>query len=122
MSSYTGQFLGKMMAYLGVSINSSSGGCNQLNWLSQTRRNLTVEFMDLNFASRRELCKNSVFYGNRNIVAFILLGKVFIFSRFCSFPFRKCLPFPSLSDINILRDSVPDLKISTRSVTVDTFN
>ena len=29
---------------------------------------------------------------------------------------------PSLSNIDILRDSVPDLKISTRSVIVDTFN
>ena len=105
---YTGQFFGKMMAYLGVSINSFSGGCNPLNWLSQTRRNLTIGFMDFNFASRRKLCKNSVFYGNRNIAAFILFGKVFIFSRFCSFPFRKCVPLPSPSDIDILQDSVPD--------------
>ena len=27
-----------------------SGGSNPVNWLSQTRRNLTVEFLDLNFA------------------------------------------------------------------------
>ena len=79
-------------------------------------------FCYLNFASRRKLCKNSVFYENMNTVAFILFGKVFIFSRFCSFPFRKCIPLPSLSDIHILRDNVPDLNISTRSVTVDTFN
>ena len=57
-----------------------------------------------------------------NTGAFILFGKVFIFSHFCSFPFRKCIPLPSLSDIDILRDSVPDLKISIRSVTFDTFN
>ena len=83
---------------------------------------MIIEFPDLNFANRRKFCKNSVFYENMNIVAFILFGKVFIFSRFYSFPFRKCIPLPSLSDINILRDSVPDLKVSTRSVIFDTFN
>ena len=57
-----------------------------------------------------------------NTGAFILFGKIFIFSHFCSFPFRKCIPLPSLSDVDILRDSVPDLKISIRSVTFDTFN
>ena len=90
--------------------------------MRQTRRNLTIEYLDLNFASKRNLCKNSVFYENMNTAAFILFGKVFIFSHFCSFPFRKCIPLPSLSDIDILRDSVPDLKISIRSVTFDTFN
>ena len=34
----------------------------------------------------------------------------------------KCVPLPSLSDIDILWDSVLDLQISTRSVTVNTFN
>ena len=62
----------------------------------------------LNFVKRRKLCKNSVFHS--------------IFSRFCWFQFCRCIPLPSLSDINILRDNVPDLNISTRSVTVDTFN
>ena len=99
-----------------------SGGCSPVNWLSQTRRNLTIEFLGLNFVSRRNLCKNSVFYENMNTVAFILFGKVFIFLCFCSFPFRKCIPLPSLSDIGILWDSVPNLKVSTRPVTVDTFN
>ena len=99
-----------------------SGGCSPVNWVSPTRRNFTIEFLDLNFASRRKLFKNSVFYENINTVAFILFGKVFIFSRFCSFPFRKCIPLLSLSDIDISRDGVLDLKISTRSVTDDAFN
>ena len=89
--------------------------------MSQTKRNLTIKFLDLNFASRRKLCKNSVFYENMKIFAFVLFWKVFIFSRFCSCPFRKCIAVPNLSDIDILRDSVPDLKFSTRSVTVNTF-
>ena len=57
-----------------------------------------------------------------NNVKFILFEKVFIFLLFCSLQFRKSIPLPSLSDIDILRDSVPDLKISTRLVTVDAFN
>ena len=97
-------------------------GCSSINWFSQTRRNLTIEFLDLNFTNRRKLCKNSVFDKIMNTVAFILFEKGFIFTRFCSFPFRKCIPLPSLPDTNILQDSSPDLKIPTKSVTVDTFN
>ena len=41
---------------------------------------------------------------------------------FSTFPSRKSIPLFSLSDINILRDSVPDLKNSTRLVTVDILN
>ena len=74
-------------------------------------QNLTNEFMDLNFANRRKLCKNSVFYKNMNIVAFVLFAKIFISSRFCSFQFRKCIPPLSLFNIDILRDGVLDLKI-----------
>ena len=37
--------------------------------MSQNRRNLTIEFLDLSFASRRKLCRNSVFYKNMNTVA-----------------------------------------------------
>ena len=58
----------------------------------------------------------------RNTDAFILCVKVFIFLRFGSFLFRKCIPLLSFSGIDTLRDSNPDLKISTRSVTVYTFN
>ena len=90
--------------------------------MSQTRRNLTIEFLDLNFASRRKLCKNSVFCENMNTVAYILFRKAFIFSCFCLFQYHKCIALPSLSDIDVLRDSVPDLKISIRSVTANTFN
>ena len=103
-------------------ITGNSGGCNPINCLSQTTRNLTIEFLDLNFASRRKLCENSVFSENMNTAAFILFGIVFVFLHFCSFPFRKCIPLSSLSEIDIFRDNVPDLKISIRSVTVDTFN
>ena len=89
--------------------------------------------------SDQEKCGNSIFViwilqAEKNYVrilcsmkiwkpfAFILFRKVFIFSGFCSFLFCKCKPLPSLTDIHILRDSVPDLNISSRSVTVNTFN
>lgn len=80
------------------------------------------KFLSLNFASRRKLCKISVFYEKINTVAFISCGKVFIFLRFGSFLFRKCITLTSLSDIGILRDSVSDLKISIRSAAVNIFN
>ena len=57
-----------------------------------------------------------------NTAAFILSGKVFISLCFCSFPFRKCIPLLSLSDIDILPIAFRIKKIYTRSVTVDTFN
>ena len=99
-----------------------SCGSSPINWLSQTKRNLKIKFLDLNFASRRKLCKSSVFHENIKTVAFILFGKDFIISRLCSFPFRKGIPLPSISDNDILRASVPDSKVSTRLVTVNTLN
>ena len=95
---------------------------NRLTGWVKTGEIWQFNFCYLNFASRRKLCKNSVFCENMNTAALILFGKIFIFSGFCSFPFRKCIPFPSLFDIRILRDSIPDLNISTRSVTVNPFN
>ena len=51
------------------------------------------------------------------------MRKGFYFLAFLGlFPFRRCIPLSSLCDIDILRDSVSDLKNSTRSVTVDIFN
>ena len=55
-----------------------SGGCSPVDWLSQTRRNLTTEFLDLKFESSRKLYKNLVFYENINTVAFIRKGFYFL--------------------------------------------
>ena len=106
---------------LKTSAECSTRAVEDASWLSQTRRSLTIGFLDLNFASRRKLYKNSVYYENMNTVAFILFGKDFIFTCFCSFSFSQ-VHIPSFSDVSILWDSVPDLKISTRSVTVNFFN
>ena len=86
-----------------------SGGCIPVSWLSQTRRNLTTEFLDLNFASRTKCCVIRILYPMKKLILLrfilriILCGKVFIFLCFGSYPFCKCILFPSLSDINILR-------------------
>ena len=52
----------------------SSGGCNPINWLSQTRRNRTIEFCN---------------YTKINTVAFILYGKGFCFLRLAHFCFAS---------------------------------
>ena len=78
--------------------------------------------MDLRFASSRKLCTNSVFDEKMNTVAFILCEKFLFSLRFGLFPFRRCIPLTRLSDIDIFWDSVSDLKTSTRSVIVYTFN
>ena len=90
----------------------TSGGCSPVNWLSQTRINLTINFLNLNFANRKKLCKNSAFHAKISTDAFILRGEVFIFLHLGSFLFCMCIALPSLSYIDIdLWDSVLDLKI-----------
>ena len=81
--------------------SSINGYAGWLTGLVKPGEMWQFNFCYLKFASRRKLCKNSVFYENINTVVFILFGKVFIFSRFCSFSFHKCIPLPSLSDIHI---------------------
>ena len=44
------------------------------------------------------------------------------FLSFGSFSSGKCIPLPSLADIDILRDRVPDLRMSARLVTINAFN
>ena len=46
-------FLSSIIIF-GKIIDTVSGGCSPVNCLSQTRRNLTVEFLDLNFESLRK--------------------------------------------------------------------
>ena len=103
---------GDLVFFNGRLPSFASDECSPVNWLSQTRRNLTIQFLNLDFASNQKM----------NSVASIFCVEVFIFLCFASFPFCKCIPLLSLFDINILQDGVRDLKISTRSVTVNTFN
>ena len=48
---------------------SYSGGCNPINWLNQTRRNSTIEYLNLNFCNHTKI----------NTVTFIFCGKGFYF-------------------------------------------
>ena len=87
----------------------ASGRCILVNWLSQTRKNLTTKFLNLSFATRRIfsvvriLCSMKKLTLLRFILQIILYEKVFTFLRFDSFPFPKCIPLPSLSAVDILR-------------------
>ena len=80
---------------------TASVGCSPANWLSQTRRNLTIEFLNLNFASRKKLCKNLAIYEKINTVAFILCGKVLISCVLAHPCFTNTYHF--LYDISVLR-------------------
>ena len=93
-----------------------------VNWFSQTKRKFKIEFRNLKFARRRKLCKNSVFHKRINTVTFILCGTIFIFFCLGSFQFHKCIALSVLSDIDVLRTNVSELKILTRLVTLDIFN
>ena len=98
-------------------MNHSVVDADRLNGWVRPGEMWEFNFCYLNFASRRKLCKNSVFYENMKTVCVHSIQKGIYFIKFC-----KCKPLPSLTDIHILRDSVPDLNISSRSVTVNTFN
>ena len=74
----------------------ASGGCSPVNWLSQTKRNLAIEYLNLNFVPH-------------------FMRKKFLFRPFGSFLFRECVPHLILFDTDFL-------KFSTRSVTVNIFN
>ena len=99
--------------------NFFSGGCNAVIWLSKIRRNLAIEFLDWNFASRRKLCKNSGFYGKIDTACVHFVRKGFYFLEFWLRPVSQV---HTISQPFWYWYSVPDLQISARLVTVDTFN
>ena len=59
----------------------SSGGCNPINWLNQTRRNFSIKYLNLNFVTTPKL---------RGLHSFFL-EKVFILA-FVGFPFPWFVP------------------------------
>ena len=88
----------------------SSGGCDPVNWLSQTRRNLTIEYLNLNFVTTPKLTSLHSFYAEK-VISCVWLIPV---SRVCT--------IPSLFDADILQHILSDLKFSTRSVLVHISN
>ena len=78
----------------------SNGGCDPVNWLSQTRRNLTIEYLNLNFVTTPKLTPLHSFYAEKVIFCVWLIPV----SRVCTIP------------TDILQHILSDLKFSTRSV------
>ena len=71
----------KLTAQQHIKQLDSSGGCNPINWLNQTRRNFSIKYLNLNFVTTPKL---------RGLHSFFL-EKVFILA-FVGFPFPWFVP------------------------------
>ena len=85
--------------------------CNPVNWLSQTRRNLSIEYLNLNSVTTRKLTPLHSFYAEKVFVSFVWFISV-----------SRVRTGPSLFDTDILQHTVLDLKFSTMSIPVDVSN
>ena len=47
----------------------NSGGCNPVNWLSQTRRNLAIEYLNLNLVTTPKLTLLHSFYAKKVFIS-----------------------------------------------------
>ena len=113
-----------------------SGECNPVNWLIQTMRNLTNEYLNLNFVTTPKLTPLYSFFAEKVFILFDSFISVSLlhtmdyslwiicYGLFAS-AYYGCVLWiqrPSFFDTNILQHVLSDLKFSTRSVTVDIFN
>ena len=71
-----------------ISTVTFSGGCNPVNWLSQSRWNLTIEYLNLNFVPTPKLTLLHSFHFMRKRLLFLALG---------SFLFRECVRVQAFS-------------------------
>ena len=91
-----------------------SGGCNPVNWLNQSRKNLAIEY--LNFVTTPKLTTSHSFFVEKIFISsvwliFVLLARtVDSVSRLSFF------------DIDMFQHILSNLKFSNRLVTVDIFN
>ena len=113
-----------------------SGECNPVNWLIQTMRNLTNEYLNLNFVTTPKLTPLHSFFAEKVFILFDSFISVSLlhtmdyslwiicYGLFASVYYGCVLWIqrPSFFDTNILQHVLSDLKFSTRSVTVDIFN
>ena len=97
-------------------VTSYSGGCNPINWSNQTRRNLTIEYLNLNFVTIPKLIPLHSFFAEKVFISCFWLIPVLLVRTMDS------VPRPSFFDTDILQHILSDLKFSTRTVTVDIFN
>ena len=86
------------------------GECSPVHWLRQTRRNLTIEYLNLDFVTTPKLTPLDSFYAEKVFLAFGL------------FLLCGCLTRPSLFDTDILQHKFLFWKFSIRLVTADIFN
>ena len=113
-----------------------SGECNPVNWLIQTMRNLTNEYLNLNFVTTPKLTPLHSFFAEKVFILFDSFISVsllhtmdyslwIIFYGLFASAYYGCVLWiqrPSFFDTNILQHVLSDLKFSTRSVTVDIFD
>ena len=99
------------MAVKNIGTAAASGGCNPVNWLSQTRGNLTIEYLNLNFVTTPKLTPLNSFYAEKVFISCVWL-----------IPVSRVRTRPSLFDTDILQHILLDLKFSTRSTPVDISN
>ena len=79
---------------------TSSGRCNPVNWLSQTKRNLIIEYLNLNLATTPKLTPLHSFYAEKVFVSCA------VHYRFVPFRVRTR---PSLFDTDILQHTISNL-------------
>ena len=104
------------------SLAVTSGGCNPINWLNQTRINLTIEYLNLNFVTTPKLTALHSFFAEKVFISCVWLTHVSLVRTMDSMCTMDSVPRPSFFDTNILQHVFSDLKFSTRSVTVGIFN
>ena len=88
-----------------------SGGWDPFNWLNRSRKNLTIDYLNLNFVTIPKLTPMHSFYAEKFFVSFVWLISV-----------SRVRTRPSLFDTDILQYTVSDLKFSIRRVPVDISN
>ena len=66
----------------------SIGGCNPINWLSQTRGNLANEYLNLNFVTTPKLTPLHSIHFMRKRFLFVAFGSSRFVSAYSSKPFR----------------------------------
>ena len=92
-------------------LHKCSGRCNPVNWFCQTRRNLSIEYLNLNFVTTPKLTPFHSFYAEKVFISCVWL-----------IPVSWVRTRSSLFDTDVLWHILLDLKFSTRSVPVNISN
>ena len=52
-------------------IECTSGGCNPVNWLNQTRINLTIEYLNMNFVTTGKLTPLHSIFAEKVFISYV---------------------------------------------------